>query len=353
MAIQGCRNAIEELVVEEIKAQISRLSSAVKAKPSLDEVAAYALNRLPPMYATTRRGYIQQQKRAHTDMKQEIAQTISKGLIGVKKDSLKDNTPLPDSELEREERSLLKLQEILGISDLRWRDVPDAVEKALLEIKLKGAVAYSTYKSKALRDASTVSDYLKRHSEELTWKAKTSRPLVGDNIIQMTEMKEFASYMAPASWNFVNTLENLVASVAQRQISKLADNLSQRVTLEEVSAYALNRLPPMYATSESGLKYWRERARTELSSDILVTVRQGVITILKSPSRFLPPIPADRFSHEQELAIIELQDILQVTDLNWQNVAMVVQDALEQVLRGELVWVPRDRRKQLDLELPS
>jgi hypothetical protein len=344
MAIQGCQNAIEELVVEEAKAQIMRLASGVKAKTKVDEVAAYALNRLSPMYATTRRGYLQQQKRAFTDLKQEITQTVSRGLIGVKKDALKDLTPLPEIELEREERSLLKLQEILGISDLRWRDVPSAVEKKLIDIKLKIAVSYGNSQSKAVRSASNISGYLKRHGEELGWKSKQSKPNLENNITQMMEMKEFDSYMAPASWNFVNTLENLVASISQRQISRLDPALKQQVTLEEVCAFALNRLPPMYATTERGLMYWRDRARTELSSDILITVRQGVMTILKSPSRFLPPLPSDKFTTQQELAIAELKDILQIEDLDWRNVAVVVKDAIAQYQTGNITWTPRDLR---------
>jgi hypothetical protein len=343
MAIQGCQNAIEELVVEEAKSQIMRLASGVKAKTNLDEVAAYALNRLSPIYATTRRGYLQQQKRAFTDLKQEITQTVSRGLIGVKKDALKDITPLPEIELEREERSLLKLQEILEISDLRWRDVPSAVEKELLDIKLKISISYGNYQSKTVRSSSNISGYLKRHGEELGWKSKQSKPNLENNITQMMEMKEFDSYMAPASWNFVNTLENLVASISQCQISRLDPALKQQVTFEEVCAFALNRLPPMYATTENGLKYWRDQVRTEFSSDILVTVRQGVMTILKSPSRFLPPLPSDKFTTQQELAIAELKDILQIEDLDWRNVAEVVQDAIEQYQNGNITWTPRDR----------
>jgi hypothetical protein len=344
MAIQGCRNAIEELVVEETKTQILRLPSGVKAKTSIDEVSAYALNRLPPMYATTRRGYLQQQKRAYTELKQEISHTISRGLIGVRKDTLKDPTPLPQSELEREERSLLKLQEIFGVVDLRWQDVPDALEKALMGVKTKRVLALSEYQSKSSRSASEASSYLKRQPEDIGgWRSTNSTPHLEESITQMTEMKEFASYIAPASWNFVNTLENLVSSICQRQISKLAPVLAAKVTLEEASAFALNRLPPMYATSERGLMYWRDRARTELSNDILVTVRQGVITILKSPSRFLPPLPSDKFSTQQEVAIAELKVILQIEDIDWQNVAMIVQDALEQSRRGEIKWTSRDR----------
>jgi len=161
-------------------------------------------------------------------------------------------------------------------------------------------------------------------------------------------MRELASYIAPALWNFVNTLENLVGSIAQRQISRLDSSLTKRVSLEEVCAYALNRLPPMYATTENGLIYWRDRARNELSTDILLTVRQAIMLILKSPSRFLPPLPSDKFSAEQEIATAELKDILQINDIDWRNVAVVVQDAIEQSQRGEIIWVSRERRNQSD-----
>ncbi len=349
MAIQGCRNVIEELVVSEVIAQNGRLSSSVKAKTNIDEVASYALNRLPPLYATTRRGYLHQQKLACKDFKSEIAQTISRGLIGVKKDILKDATPLPECELEREERSLLRLQKILEIDNLRWRDVPSAVEKTMMNIKLKMAVSYNSYKNKSYSSASNLSSYLKQNSErlcwqEMKWKSKDSLPYLEDSITQMTEMSEFASYIAPASWNFVNTLENLVAAIAQRQIDKLDLDLVRKVTLEEVSAHALNRLPPMYATSANGLTYWRNRARVELSSEILITVQQAVAYIVKSPSRFLPPLACDKFSTEQEIAIDELKDILQINDLDWRNAPMVVQDAFTQFQNGEMTWIPRDRR---------
>lgn len=344
MAIQGCRNAIEELVVEEVKVQVSRLASGVRTHTSVDDIAAYALNRLPPLYATTRRGYLQQQKKAFTELKQEISQTISRGLIGVRKDSLKDATPLPEEELEREERSLVKLQEFFSDPNLRWRDLPKKVETGMMDLKIKGAVAYSNYKSKALHSANDVANYLKRHEEAIKWKPRSSTPNLQNSMEELTELKEFASYLAPATWQFINTLENLVAAVADRQISKLEPDIQPKVTLEEVCAYALNRLPPMYATTDNGLKYWRERARVELAGDILATVRQSIIIIAKSPSRFLPPLRSDKFSNEQEQAIAELKDILQIDDINWRNVVSIIQDAFEQVQNGEIIWVPRDRR---------
>ena len=62
--MSSCRNALEELVIEEAEAQYKRLGADVKKRVDLSEVIAYTLNRLPPMYATTQRGWVQQRKKA-------------------------------------------------------------------------------------------------------------------------------------------------------------------------------------------------------------------------------------------------------------------------------------------------
>ncbi|NJK60201.1 MAG: late competence development ComFB family protein [Oscillatoriales cyanobacterium SM2_1_8] len=51
-----CRNALEDLVLSEAQAQYERLREDWRSQVHLNEIAAYALNRLPPMYATTRGG---------------------------------------------------------------------------------------------------------------------------------------------------------------------------------------------------------------------------------------------------------------------------------------------------------
>ena len=66
--MQSCKNAIEELVIAEIDLQISHLPQYRRDQINLSEVAAYALNRLPPMYATSKLGWLRQRKKATTEM---------------------------------------------------------------------------------------------------------------------------------------------------------------------------------------------------------------------------------------------------------------------------------------------
>jgi len=56
MELPSCRNAIEEPVIEEVKAQIKTMSLALQSQIDTCAVIAYSLNRLPTMYATTQRG---------------------------------------------------------------------------------------------------------------------------------------------------------------------------------------------------------------------------------------------------------------------------------------------------------
>lgn len=350
--MRNCRNAIEELVVEEAKAQISRLSTERQKDVSLDEIVAYALNRLPPMYATTQRGWVQQRKRAYNELKKEIAHTVRRAMMGVRYDSLRESSPLPQSELEDQARSLGKLQDLLGRKDLSWKDIPDAVEEALLTVKLKGAVSY-TYLSPSKRDAVGIKDYLKRTKKtEYSWKSSRSAaklPSLSDDK-HVIEAKEFASYMFAASYSFKNTLESLVMWIANQNIQRLAPELAQQISLEEVAAFALNRLPPMYATSDRGLKQLRQRAKAEFASQIVAAVREGIQTIIKAPQRALQPLPFAKFINEQEKALIELKDILQIDDLDWRNAPDIVEDALERTLNGELQWQQRSRRHISDID---
>jgi len=112
--MRNCRNAIEELVVEEIKAQTARLGADRQKEVSLNEVAAYALNRLPPMYATTQRGWVQQRKRAYNELKEEITTMVRRAMMGVRRDVLRESDPLPQSELEDQARSYRSYKKFWG-----------------------------------------------------------------------------------------------------------------------------------------------------------------------------------------------------------------------------------------------
>jgi hypothetical protein len=334
LKMDGCRNAIEEPVIEEAKAQIKKLGQQYKA--DLSEVAAFALNRLPPMYATTQRGWMQQRKRARDEFAVQITAAVRQAMMGVRRDPLREPDPLPESELESQARSLSRLQRILNKEDLKWKDVPAAVNEAIANIRIRGSSS-SSHVSFTRRNVQDIKGYLKR-TKSLDGSMASKQATLGlseQSMRASMEAKEFESYMTGAACGYRNTLENLVLSVAQRQVQRLHPEVAQNIKLEDVMAYALNRLPPMYATSNRGLHQQRQRAKADLANEIMSTVRQAILTVGKVPVRLLPPLPFERFSLEQDAALSELGQILHRDDVTWRNVADIVEDLLEQTQGGD------------------
>ena len=85
---------------------------------------------------------------------------------------------------------------------------------------------------------------------------------------------------------FINVMEELVLTEAISQVAEVESKSDQTLDLGDVAAYALNRLPPLYATTEEGASYQREKARAELSELIAQQVTESVGRSLNQPEFF-------------------------------------------------------------------
>lgn len=83
-----------------------------------------------------------------------------------------------------------------------------------------------------------------------------------------------------------NAVEPLVLQEAQRQLqklpSKLLVSLNPEQVIAQVVAYALNRLPGLYATSDRGWKFQQQQAE-KLVPEIEKAVRQGIAAVQRDP----------------------------------------------------------------------
>ncbi|MEM6502934.1 MAG: late competence development ComFB family protein [Cyanobacteria bacterium P01_C01_bin.89] len=102
-----------------------------------------------------------------------------------------------------------------------------------------------------------------------------------------------------------NVMEILVAEEVERQLRRCPNTLLDYVKTVEVETYALNRLPPLYAASQEGLEYQKERARREYGQKIQTTVRHALAAIQQDPLRRSTPLISkeDKVHHQ---LIIEL-----------------------------------------------
>jgi hypothetical protein len=86
---------------------------------------------------------------------------------------------------------------------------------------------------------------------------------------------------------FINVMEELVLAEAVVRVAEIESNHNGKfLDLGDIAAYALNRLPPLYATTEQGSNYQRERASEDLQLLISQQVKEAIERYLDRPEFF-------------------------------------------------------------------
>lgn len=85
---------------------------------------------------------------------------------------------------------------------------------------------------------------------------------------------------------FINVMEELVLTEAITRVSQIESSDHVTLDLGDIAAYALNRLPPLYATTEEGASYQRQRAQEELMGLITLQVQTAIDRNLDRPEFF-------------------------------------------------------------------
>ena len=92
---------------------------------------------------------------------------------------------------------------------------------------------------------------------------------------------------------FINVMEELVLSEAIARVAEIEQTSDSSLDVGDIAAYALNRLPPLYATTEEGANYQRQRAKEELQELIERQVNEAISRYLDRPE-FYPERQAIR-----------------------------------------------------------
>src|SRR4028119_1593200 len=82
---------------------------------------------------------------------------------------------------------------------------------------------------------------------------------------------------------FINVMEELVVTEAVSRIAEIEATSDRVLDVGDIAAYALNRLPPLYATTEEGATYQRQRAKEELQELITQQVNRALARYLDRP----------------------------------------------------------------------
>lgn len=85
---------------------------------------------------------------------------------------------------------------------------------------------------------------------------------------------------------FINVMEELVLSEAIARVAEIEASSDCTLDLGDIAAYALNRLPPLYATTEEGADYQRAKVKGDLQSLIARQVNEAIARSLDRPNFF-------------------------------------------------------------------
>lgn len=133
---------MEVLVCDEIERQMVRLSHNIKKFINPLEVATYALNRLPALYASSQQGFNKQKLKGRSEYSVKITQEVRKGFAAVQQDLLRTSTPLLaeneaeiDQSIQEAQAALQELADYLPEKDLTWKNIIKLVKPILAELK--------------------------------------------------------------------------------------------------------------------------------------------------------------------------------------------------------------------------
>ena len=87
---------------------------------------------------------------------------------------------------------------------------------------------------------------------------------------------------------FINVMEELVLTEAIARVAEIEATSESQGSLEvgDIAAYALNRLPPLYATTEEGANFQRQTAQAQLQDLISQQVSEAINRYLDRPNFF-------------------------------------------------------------------
>ncbi len=134
------QNVMELLVNEEIEKQLKPYPSRLKKYINKVEVATYALNRLPTLYASSEEGKCQQYRQGRENYQRDIQKAVRRALAAIEQDPLRCSTPLTlaaQGNLVEAEKALEAVKLILNEKgllekpDLTWHSLGETLQRAL------------------------------------------------------------------------------------------------------------------------------------------------------------------------------------------------------------------------------
>ncbi|MEB3161539.1 MAG: late competence development ComFB family protein [Synechocystis sp.] len=140
-------------------------------------------------------------------------------------------------------------------------------------------------------------------------------PETVNDLIQKIVLEEKERKEKQKKRGYINLVEVIVKEEVYSELQKLPVNVAKFISIADVASYALNRLPPMYVSSEEG-KHYQMLKIEQMRGDIHAAVLQGIGAVMRDPLRKSTPLNLDEidsFSTAHEI-LIELEEFVKKLD---------------------------------------
>jgi hypothetical protein len=135
-----------------------------------------------------------------------------------------------------------------------------------------------------------------------------------------------------------NAMESLIEEEIERQIKKYPPNLTMYINKVEVATYALNRLPPLYASCQEGMKKQKERGEREFKDQISTVVRQAFAAVQRDLLRSSTPLvsESDKELESAKIAFQELAELLPQNERSWERIVQIIKPLITKITNREM-----------------
>lgn len=145
-----------------------------------------------------------------------------------------------------------------------------------------------------------------------------------------------------------NVMELLVAQEVEQQMRKLSPKVAMYINRVEVATYALNRLPPLYASCEEGKRKQQIHGQQKYRTQISTVVRQAILAVQRDPLRLSTPLKKEQDKEIQtaKAALQMIKHLLQENQLSRQNLIQILKQSLaktspEEVRQSKSQFTPQ------------
>ncbi len=133
---------------------------------------------------------------------------------------------------------------------------------------------------------------------------------------------------------YVNAMEILVEEEVDRRFEQLSKSEKVYLNRMEVVSYALNQLPPLYATSKNGLHYQRQQGREQQSTQIQRAVQQALAAVVRDPIMRYEPLKFQAPAGLRD-ALSRIRVILHNEQVNWETLPHIMALLLRRIPKNQ------------------